>query len=319
MEIVLSIILQALLIFLAFATTLVRSCIRLRIERRSFTLPDYFVWAGWLCSLGWFICSVLALRLQINHPLAEPDQTTDSVDYLVIVFISSYFFDIGLYFPKAALIAFYGWLIPHGFRNLQLAIYASCIYMTCAFVATLLTDTLTCLPVSDNWSIVQQSSSLWNTYEALAINWSLNWSTDLFLFILPFFLLRYLKLHKRQKMALCGVFSLGLITIVISLVRFIVYTVPGDYSLEDASGDLWCTAEMSIAIIVVSLPALKVLIMRSVPSTANCSTDGHFQSESRKHMEAYIPRSLGGSFEKACGPKFWQFNTDADPNDEHGV
>lgn len=37
-------------------------------------------------------------------------------------------------------------------------------------------------------------------------------------------------------MALCGVFSLGLITIVISLARFIVYTAPGDYSLEDASG-----------------------------------------------------------------------------------
>ena len=73
---------------------------------------------------------------------------------------------------------------------------------------------------------------------------------------------------------------------------------PSQFFVAKIVADLWCTAEMSIAIIVVSLPALKVLIMRSVPSTANCSTDGHFQSESRKHMEAYIPRSLGGSFEK---------------------
>lgn len=66
-----------------------RSCVRLYIERRRFTLPDYLVWAGWLCSLGWFICSFLALRLQINHPLAEPDQATDSVDYLVVREIST--------------------------------------------------------------------------------------------------------------------------------------------------------------------------------------------------------------------------------------
>lgn len=87
---------------------------------------------------------------------------------------------------------------------------------------------------------------------AFAINWSLNWSTDLLcsvpcivspltftesraVFILPFFIVTCLKLRKRQKVALCGVFSLGLITIVISLARFLVYTV-SDYSLDDASG-----------------------------------------------------------------------------------
>ena len=54
-------------------------------------------------------------------------------------------------------------------------------------------------------------------------------------FILPFFIINCLKLRKRQKIALCGVFSLGLITIAISLARFIVYTVT-DYSVDDASG-----------------------------------------------------------------------------------
>lgn len=48
-------------------------------------------------------------------------------------------------------------------------------------------------------------------------------------------MLSSLKLHKRQKFALCGVFSLGMITILISLSRFIVYTVT-DYNIDDATG-----------------------------------------------------------------------------------
>ena len=54
-------------------------------------------------------------------------------------------------------------------------------------------------------------------------------------FILPFFIINCLKLRKRQKIALCGVFSLGLITIAVSLARFVVYTVT-DFSVDDAAG-----------------------------------------------------------------------------------
>jgi hypothetical protein len=63
---------------------LLRSWVRLGVENRSLTLPDYLVWGGWLCNLGWFICSIVSLENQIRHPLVEPDLTTDSVAYLVV-------------------------------------------------------------------------------------------------------------------------------------------------------------------------------------------------------------------------------------------
>lgn len=101
-------------------------------------------------------------------------------------------------------------------------------------------------------SLENQLLSTWNSYTTFAVNWALNWSTDLLrrcrvrrssdtvpdkdtVFILPFFIINCLKLRKRQKIALCGVFSLGLITIAISLARFIVYTVT-NYGVDDASG-----------------------------------------------------------------------------------
>jgi hypothetical protein len=162
-------VLQSLLVFLALIVTLLRCWVRLGVEKRKLTLPDYLVWGGWLCTLGWYICSIIALRIQIDHPLVVPDLTTDSQEYLIVssaqllkscmadrilaqtVFISAYLFDIGLYFPKAALVAFYWWLIPYGFRRLRVAVYMSTAYMALAFVATLLTDTLICRPISWNW------------------------------------------------------------------------------------------------------------------------------------------------------------------------
>jgi hypothetical protein len=59
-------------------------------------------------------------------------------------------------------------------------------------------------------------------------------------FILPFFVINCLKLRKRQKIALCGVFSLGLLTIGVSLARFVVYTAT-EYSIDDAGGSKFIT------------------------------------------------------------------------------
>ncbi|KAF9697424.1 hypothetical protein EKO04_004622 [Ascochyta lentis] len=292
MQIVTSIVIQFVLVVIALAITVLRCYIRVILERRKLTLPDYLVWGGWFGTLGFTIGSVIALQLQIDHPLVEPDLLTDSVAYLKTVFVMCYFFDFGLYFPKVSLVAFYWWLIPLGFQRLRIAVYVSAAYVGCAFVATLLSDTLHARPISNNWSLENQLLSTWNSYTTFAINWTLNWSTDLLLFILPFFIISCLKLRKRQKIALCGVFSLGLITIAISLARFIVYTVT-DYNVDDASGNLWCTAEMCTATIVVSLPALKALVVRSSPqNTSYRSNDGYMNAGSSKPLSNHgISRS----------------------------
>ncbi|KAM3087783.1 hypothetical protein ACMFMG_001854 [Clarireedia jacksonii] len=270
MEIVTSIVIQALLIFIAFLVTLLRTWVRFCLELRDLTLADFLVWGGWLCALGWVVCSIKALYLQIDHPLSN-DLTTDSVAYLKTVFISCYFFDVGLYFPKASLIAFYWRLIPHGFRNLRIGVYMGTIFMAAAFAASVLTDSLLAPNISDNWSLENQLDSIWNSYNDFAINWALNFATDLLLFCLPFFIINCLKLQRRQKLALIGVFSLGIITMAISLARFIAYTTT-NYDIDDASGNTWCTAEMCTGIIVVSLPYLKPLLTRRKRSNSSTRT-----------------------------------------------
>ncbi|RMZ73430.1 hypothetical protein GMOD_00007938 [Pyrenophora seminiperda CCB06] len=278
MQIITSIILQAVLLALALAVTILRFWLRSSVERRVLTSADYLVWGGWFCALGWVACSSKALVILIDHPL-DDETRSDSVDYLKTVFASVFFFDTGLYFPKASLVAFYWWLIPQGFTRLRVSICVATGIIACCLVASLLTDLLMAPKISDNWSIENQLESTWNTFANLVINWILNFGADLMLFIIPFFIINCLKLRRRQKIGLVGVFSLGIITMAISLARFIVYNM--DYDISDADGNLWCTAEMCTSIIVVSLPFLKSLIIHpNSPNTSNRS--GYMQASSRK-------------------------------------
>jgi hypothetical protein len=76
-------------------------------------------------------------------------------------------------------------------------------------------------------------------------------------FCLPFFIINCLKLRRRQKLGLVGVFSLGLITMIISLARFIAYTVT-DYGIDDASGSKSSTG------FIVLVPRLSNLRSRTI-------------------------------------------------------
>ncbi|KAI9162895.1 hypothetical protein HJFPF1_04490 [Paramyrothecium foliicola] len=283
MEINTSIAIQAIALSVALFVTVLRVWVRLRLEHRGLTAPDYLVWMGWLFTLGWFVCSVKALNIGRTHPVDPETGATDSVDYLKVVFVSCFFFDIGLYWPKASIVVFYWRLIPHGFRRLRLALYVITGYVVAAFLGAILTDTLITRPISDNWSLENQLNSIWNSLADFIINWVLNITTDLLLFCLPFFVLNCLKLHWRQKLGLACIFSLGLITMVISSARFATYIIT-DYALDDASGNALCTIEMCTATIVVSLPGLKSLVVRarSPANTKERSSNRYYRTSSRQ-------------------------------------
>ena len=76
-------VIQALLLGLALAVTILRCWVRLHLEHRRLTSPDYLVWGGWICALGWFACSTKALYILIDHPLDE-ETRSDSVTYLKV-------------------------------------------------------------------------------------------------------------------------------------------------------------------------------------------------------------------------------------------
>ncbi|KPM39581.1 hypothetical protein AK830_g6987 [Neonectria ditissima] len=226
----------------------------------------------------------------IKHPAVGEKLLVNNVQYLKTVFIAEYFFDIGIYWPKLSITTFYWFLIPEIFQTLRKGLFASTVYLVSCLIAAILIVTLISNPISNNWSIEHQLESAWNSYTLFVVQWCLNFSTDLLLFIFPFFLLPHLKLRREQKFGLVGVFSLGGITLTVSLARFIAYNVT-DFGLDDASGNTLCTAEMSTAVIVVCLPGLKKFIMRSKTPTHSADRAEASQSESGQHSSNHVFKS----------------------------
>ncbi|KAF5556375.1 hypothetical protein FMEXI_1218 [Fusarium mexicanum] len=108
-------------------------------------------------------------------------------------------------------------------------------------------------------------------------------------FCFPFFILKHLTLRTEQKLALVGVFSLGAITMSASLARFIISN-SADYQLDYPSGNALCMAEMATAVIVVCLPGLKKLIMRS-RTTTNTTSQGFNSNQSRSGYSSNMTAS----------------------------
>ncbi|RKK09437.1 hypothetical protein BFJ66_g8674 [Fusarium oxysporum f. sp. cepae] len=267
-----SIGIQAVLLILALVVLVLRCWANYLMKQALFSVPDILAWLGWVFSLGWFICSTLALRILIDNPAVGSELIVNSVEYLKIVLVAEYFFDTGIYFPKISIVLFYWKLIPGILGSLRRVLLAISIYLGCALLTSVLVNTLICIPFSDNWSIENQLKSAWNSYASFCVQWGLNFSTDLLIFFYPFFLLKHLKLHRKQQVALIGIFSLGAITLIVSLSRFIAYNAT-DFELDDQSGNTLSLAEMSTAVIVVCLPGLRRFIMRSKTSTNRSSSN----------------------------------------------
>ncbi|KAF5667739.1 hypothetical protein FDENT_12047 [Fusarium denticulatum] len=277
MHISVGIAIQAVLLGLSLFTVILRSWTRLYYEGQKLSLSEYFAWMGWIFALGWLITSTLSMLILVRHP-PDGDGLISNVDYQKIVWVAEYFFDTGIYWPKLSILAFYWYLIPDVFQSLRVALYIITTYLVSCMAISILINTLIARPISDNWSVENQLNSAWNSLPNFLTQWCLNFSTDLILFCFPFLILKHLTLRTEQKLGLVGVFSLGAITMSASLARFIISNA-ADYQLDYPSGNALCMAEMATAVIVVCLPGLKKLIMRSRTPT-NTTSQGFNSNQS---------------------------------------
>ncbi|KAH7380546.1 hypothetical protein DE146DRAFT_637540 [Phaeosphaeria sp. MPI-PUGE-AT-0046c] len=224
------------------------------------TVSDWFLVASIADAIGLFITDFITYKW---GGMAGDDAPEQSMERMValkkVQFAGNAFYDTGIYWPKLAVLALYFRLIPPTMPWLRKSLYAVTAFTGCAMTATFFLDTFWCgREVSQNWSLEEGACNTFASKEVFRIDWALNITTDVSIFMLPFPLLHSIQLNKRQIWGLIATFSLGLITISMSVLRFatieVIYAWTNVYVLS--------MAEMAVAIMVVSLPSMRGFLRR---------------------------------------------------------
>ncbi|KAF0316797.1 archaeal flagellin n-terminal-like domain-containing protein [Colletotrichum asianum] len=182
-------------------------------------------------------------------PKAPQPPVAGQIKLMKVSFAGNYFYDTGIYIPKLAMLAFYFKLIPKTMPLLRKALYG---------VSAL---TLT-------FADLNGTCSTFDSKDVFRIDWVLNFVSDLLIFAIPFPLLHGLQLSRRYIIGLIATFSTGIITIGASVGRFA--TVESIKAWTNVY--VLSMTEVSAAILVVSLPALKSLLHRRGLSTSKYGT-----------------------------------------------
>ncbi|KAG9189470.1 hypothetical protein G6011_06338 [Alternaria panax] len=177
-----------------------------------------------------------------------------------ISFASNYFYDVGMGFPKLSMLAFY-WAFFNlsGHPGLRKMLFGMTAFVVASYLTILLDDTFFCgTPVSVQWSQEEGACSVFYAPEPFILNFTLNLACYLVVYAIPVVLL--VKGVLRSSAGVGLTFALGTLTIASGIVRFVCLKVgTGQENLVYPLS----MVEMTLSIIVVSLPGLKPLVRQT--------------------------------------------------------
>ncbi|KAF2194653.1 hypothetical protein K469DRAFT_686649 [Zopfia rhizophila CBS 207.26] len=160
-------------------------------------------------------------------------------------------------------------------------VWGSIVLVVCYGVIFIFVIIFSCSPVKGYWRLFDLMWRLKNDVkchnEAAEIVSVVVISTlqDLFICALPIFLVWNLQIPLRQKVALTGIFALGLLTCVCGIMRtyyaIYVYYYTYDITWYAFYGWIWTALEADLGVICASAPALKVFFRRYFNLSANRS------------------------------------------------
>jgi len=95
-------------------------------------------------------------------------------------------------------------------------------------------------------------------------------ATDVLIFILPIPIIAPLKLPRRQKIAVVGIFAVGVFTVFVSIIRLVMLvqekgTPDPDFTYNGTTLTYWTVIEVNTAIVVACIMTLKPLVSKVFP------------------------------------------------------
>lgn len=193
---------------------------------------------------------------------------------------------------KTCFALFYAELFKLASKQRKLVFYIATSAWVLAYFCLILVIFLACLPLSNNWNPKTTSANC-PTYiksQTFATICAINIATDVDLLVLPLFVIFSLRLKKAERVSLILVFGIGTISMVSSIVRFVVLFRRFQEGLLDAQTihlySILSHTEVTFGLLAFTLPALRYTMLDIVKRF-------EFWAESATQRQA--PVTIGGS------------------------
>ncbi|KAH7357488.1 hypothetical protein BKA66DRAFT_538275, partial [Pyrenochaeta sp. MPI-SDFR-AT-0127] len=189
-------------------------------------------------------------------------------------------------------------------KKFRIVVHISVALVSTFGFATAIVSMTPCLPFEKLWTPGIPGRCI-NIKAYWTANPALNVIFDIGIFVLPIPLLWALKLPKRQRLSLVGVFALGLIVVIASILRLQtllvmlnnpVYRSDNTWSTVDALN--WSTVEIHLAILISCTAAFKTLIQRFSPGILGSLSATEHSSSPNQHN--YTTYGGGGYLRQRC-------------------
>ncbi|KAL2756426.1 hypothetical protein ACRALDRAFT_2075680, partial [Sodiomyces alcalophilus JCM 7366] len=249
--------------FLSTLTVSLRTFTRL-VLLRTFGLDDAIMLVAQVLALASAVAIGLESKYGLgSHTWMQPDE--HFIPYMKAFYASVIVYNVSMCLVKISVLLQYRRIFSVGMIQ-TITFYGICFLSAWALTLCFLLP-LVCVPVAKFWDAsipgrCLDSLAIWYTMA------SINVATDFAVFFMPLPVIRSLQLPRRQKLMLVGVFGLGLLTCIISIIRIRTLKVAAstdDPNWDNVDAATWSFLEVTIAAIAASLPTLRPLFSRLMP------------------------------------------------------
>ncbi|CAG1986809.1 unnamed protein product [Fusarium graminearum] len=185
---------------------------------------------------------------------------------------------------KIALLIFYLRLSPQ--RWFKIAIYSSMFFISGYTIGLFFAVMFACHPINKNWDITVTGGSCVNQPVLYFATAAVNIASDVILFVLPLPMVFKLQLPFKQKIGLMGIFTIGSLTVITSIVR--ISLLPGmlksmDLSWNIAYPSIWIIVESNLIVTCATMPTLRKFFKHVAPKLIGESRYGSKTGRSSKY------------------------------------
>ncbi|KAJ3534296.1 hypothetical protein NM208_g7596 [Fusarium decemcellulare] len=263
---------------------------------RKFLIDDFLLILAWILSIAAQSCLLHAYSHKLLGVHAWELSLHDNTQSALLVMCTTLTYIPTTILSKLTLCFFYFRLSPS--RWYQYSVYFTAFVCSGSLIGIWFSVLFACKPIAAAWDIrLAAEATCINRPPVYITQAAFGCVTDLMLLALPLPTVLGLQMSTRQKLGLVGMFAIGSITLVTSIVR-LVLLLPSlsnpDQSWSLAEGCLWVIVEANLLIMCASLPTLRVFVKKVAPRVLG-EKSTNVSSDHKSGNAGYGLRTFGGS------------------------